>query len=560
MDFRHEIIALLQKYTSLPVEEISQRLAIPPDPRLGDYAFPCFKLDNNPHQAAQSLQQKIKVPHYIQKIEVAGPYLNFYLNPTIIAEQSITEIQTQKKQYGAGKEKKKVVVEFCSPNTNKPLHLGHIRNMAIGDAVCRLLSFQGNTVHPVSVINDRGIHICQSMLAYQKWGNNKAPDKKSDHFVGDYYVLFSKHAQEDENLKNEAQELLLKWERNDKSTRALWKKMNTWVLKGFTQTYKRFGVRFEKEYYESTYYTKGKDVVLEGLKEGIFVKDHTGAVTALLETYNIPNKVLLRGDETSLYMTQDLYLAGMRYKDYTFDKMIYVVASEQNLHFRQLFQILELLRRPYAKSMYHLSYGLVNLPSGRMKSREGTVVDADDLLDEVASLAEQEVQKRYTHLSEKERKQRAEFIALGAVKFFVLKVDPIRDMVFNPEESISFDGETGPYLQYTHARACSILRKAKIKPKTAKYSLLKHPLEQRVLKILAQFPQRIQETAESYKLHLLCRYLLDLAQAFNELYHALPVISEDKELMKSRLALVDSVRQVLENGSNLLGIHAPEEM
>ncbi|MEK6900724.1 MAG: arginine--tRNA ligase, partial [Nanoarchaeota archaeon] len=548
MDFRYQLIALLHRCTSLSMDEIAQRIAVPPDPALGDYAFPCFKLDSNAHQAAQNLKSKISLPSYLSKIDVAGPYLNFYLDPAVVAEQTIAEIKKQKDRYGAGKEKKKVVVEFCSPNTNKPLHLGHIRNMAIGDAVCRLLAFQGNTVHPVSVVNDRGIHICQSMLGYQKWGNHKKPDKKSDHFVCDYYVLFAKHAKEDENVKNEAQELLLKWERNDKSTRALWKKMNGWVLKGFAQTYKRFGIRFEKEYFESTYYQDGKEVVLEGLKRGIFEKDHTDAVTALLEMYDLPNKVLLRGDETSLYITQDLYLAGMRYKDYKFDQMIYVVASEQNLHFRQLFKILELLGRPYARQMYHLSYGLVNLPTGRMKSREGTVVDADNLIDEVASLAEQEVQTRYALLSEKKRKYRAEFIALGAIKFFVLRTDPNRDMIFNPEESISFDGETGPYIQYTHARACSILRKAGTKPRTVQYSLLDHLLEQRVLKLLAQFPERAQEVSTQYKIHLLCRYLLDLSQAFNEFYQECPVLKADKEIKNARLALVDASRQVLKNG------------
>ncbi|MBT4651405.1 arginine--tRNA ligase [Candidatus Woesearchaeota archaeon] len=561
MDFQQEIIKLLVKETKLKKEEIIPLISIPPDPKLGDYAFPCFKLNKNPKAAAEKLKQKISLPKFLQKIETVGPYLNFYLNQTTIAKETLTKIQKEKQDYGKGTEKSKIVIEYCGPNTNKPLHLGHVRNMALGNSVYKILNFSGNKVHPVNIINDRGIHICQSMIAYRKWGKNKQPNKKGDHFVGDYYVLFSKKAKEDEKLKLEAQETLLKWERKDKATLELWKKMNHWVLEGFKETYKRFGISFEKEYFESKYYHKGKDIVLEGFKKKIFEKDETEAIYANLEAFNLPNKVLLRGDETSVYITQDLYLAHQRYQDFKFNKLLYVVASEQRTHFKQLFKILELLKKPYAKNLHHLSYGLVNLPSGRMKSREGTVVDADDIMDETSQLAEKEITKRHKNLNKKETKKRAEIISLGAIKFFMLKNDPTRDIVFNPEESLSFEGETGPYLQYTHARACSILRKAKNTPYSkVKFDQLKLAEELAVIKLLYNFPQIINKASHTYKPSLIAQYLISLAQAFNEFYHKCPVISERDEQMKARLLLVDSVKQVLQNGLDLLGIQAPEEM
>ncbi len=560
MNFPSEIIKLLAKETKLKKEEIESLLAVPPDQKLGDYAFPCFKLGGNPKEEADRLKKKIKLPSFIAKIETAGPYLNFFLSPAVVAEETLARIGKEGKNYGQGKEKKNIVVEFCGPNTNKPLHLGHLRNMALGDAACRLLQFQGNEVHPVNIINDRGIHICKSMLAYRKWGGNRKPDQKGDHFVGDWYVRFAGEVEKDEELNHQAQEMLQKWEQGDKETRELWKKMSRWVLDGFSQTYQRFGISFEKEYFESRYYEGGKNLVMEGLKKGVFAKDQTGAVIAPLEPFGLTNKVLLRGDATSLYITQDMYLAELRYNDFKFDQLIYVVASEQNLHFRQLFKILELLKKPYARNLFHLSYGLVHLPSGRMKSREGTVIDADDLIDEMAALAGKEVGERYKNLSQKEARQRSESIALAAIKFFMLRTDAQRDITFHPEESLSFEGETGPYLQYTHARSCSILRKAgKVKGKV-NFALLKEKEEQAVLSLLMKFPEKVREATEHYKPHLICRYLLDLAQAFNEFYHAHQVISEDQELMKARLRLVDSVRQVLDNGLGLLGIEALKEM
>lgn len=561
---------LLVKETKRSPEEITKMLAVPPDPTLGDYAFPCFTLGKNPKQAAEQLQRKITLPKYLSKIVVAGPYLNFFLNKDFLADKVLIAVRQEKKKYGAGNLKKKMVVEFCGPNTNKPLHLGHLRNMALGDALVRILKFQGNKVHPVNIVNDRGIHICQSMLAYQKWGKGKVPDKKGDHFVGDYYVLFAQKSKDNEELQHKAQELLLKWEQGDKPTLALWKKMTKWVLDGFSQTYRRFGISFEKQYFESQYYEQAKDIVAEGIKQGVFITPSaekpfqegetvftSGTVAPLQHS---PSKMVLRNDGTSLYITQDLYLAQQRYDDFRFDQLIYVVASEQNTHFKQLFEILELLKRPFARKLYHLSYGLVHLPSGRMKSREGTVVDADDIMDEVAALAEKEVTARYPELSAAEKKKRAEAISLAAIKFFMLRTDAVRDMVFNPEESISFEGETGPYVQYTYARAGSILRKAGAVKGKINPALLAQPQERKLIIALLNFPELLSEVAANFKPHVLCRYLLDLAQAFNEFYHAYPVISDDKELMKARLALVEAVRQVLANGLELLGIIPLEVM
>jgi len=564
MDFKQELIKLLSKETKIPEADFTNLITIPPDPKLGDYAFPCFKLGGNPKEAAEKLKAKLKLPKFIERVEVTGPYLNFFTNKSLLTEQTLTDVIEQKNKYGKGTGKKAIVVEFCSPNTNKPLHLGHVRNMALGEAMCNLLSFQGHNIHPVEIVKVRGVHICNSMLAYQRWGDKKQPDKKTDHFVGDYYVLFAQKAKDDPDLEKEAQEMLVKWEQGEKEVRALWKKMNAWVLDGFQQTYKRFGIKFEKEYYESEFYVHGKDIAQEGLKKGLFFKDETGAVMVDLEKYGLGKKAVLRSDGTSIYFTQDLYLAELRQKDYRFNQLLYVVANEQNLHFKQLFKVLELLGRSYASNLYHLSYGMVNLPTGKMKSREGTVVDADDILDELSALAEKEVLKRYENISEKEVKRRGEFIALGAIKFFMLKTDAVKEMIFNPEESISFEGETGPYIQYTHARSCSILKKAKkeitLKNTELDYSLLKEKEEQAIIRLMYDFPLQAAKAAEQHKPHLIANYLISLSQAFNEFYHVHQVISEDKKLMQARLLLVDSVRQVLENGLNLLGIHAPEEM
>ena len=563
MDFKLEFAKALNKTLALDLDQLLSLIEIPPNPALGDFAFPCFTLSKQLKQAPAEIAKKLADQlnsSFFSRFEATGPYLNAFLNKAFFAKDTLSKIEKEKNKYGAGKEKEKIVIEYCSPNTNKPLHLGHIRNMALGDSLSRIQKFLGKNVKTVQIINGRGVHICKSMLAYQKYGKNEKPTIKGDHFVGDYYVIFAKEAKDNPDLEIEAQELLKKWEAKEAKVRSLWKKMNKWVMEGFEETYTRFGITFDKNYFESDFYEKGKAIVTEGLKKGVFVKDDKDAVIAPLQQYGLSDKVILRPDGTSIYITQDLYLAELRYKDFKFNQLLYVVASEQNLHFEQLFKILELLQRPFAKGLVHLSYGMVHLPSGRMKSREGTVIDADDIMDEIAGMAEEELRKREHNLTQKELKQRAESIGLSAIKFFMLKMDATKDIIFNPEESLSFEGETGPYLQYTHARATSILKKATPTKGKIDFNLLQAPEEMAVINLLSQFPNVLKDSAEHYKPHLVCHYLLALAQAFNGFYHAHPVLSNDKKQTASRLLLVKSTKQVLATGLTLLGIVPLNEM
>ena len=622
MTLRDDLVAALSLASGFTVSEVTLMLSVPPDPTMGDFAFPCFKLQmlsKNPCEAAELLKMKLELPTGFERAEVKGPYLNFFVLQSSLTSSVLGDILRLRDEYGKGFTRRNIVVEYCGPNTNKPLHLGHMRNMALGNSMVRLLEFQGNVVHPVNIINDRGVHICQSMLAYMKWGNSAKPSKKGDHYVGDFYVMFAQAVKEEmaqeemaqkkvaqktathekvtgENaahegatvkigskngssmvgcavvdkvapplkiltLKDEAQSLLVKWEQNDPATRAVWRVMNDWVLSGFAETYARFGVSFEREYFESEYYEFGRDVALKGFEEGIFEKDAKGGIVANLERYGIPSKVVLRSDGTSIYITQDMCLALKRYEDYHFDSLVYVVACEQQMHFQQLFAIMDLLKQPFAPKLYHLSYGLVNLPTGRMKSREGTVVDADDLMDEVSNLAYVEVEKRSPALGADEIRRRAEFIAIGAIRFLLIRCDPVKEIIFNPEESINFEGETGPYLQYTHARACSILRKASVDFSSKVHvERLSSDSEKQLVLLLSRFSDAVSDAAKNYRPHVLCRYLLDLAQAFNEFYHSSLVISSDFELMRARALLVFGVREVLSSGLYCLGIYAPEEM
>ena len=565
--FKEAIIKLLKKEVKEPIE-----IETPPDSKLGDYAFPCFglakQLKKSPMEIAKDLALKIKPNKYIKEIKSTGPYINFFVNETVLNEITLNEVLKQKENYGSWpKKNKRVVIEYPAPNTNKPLHLGHVRNMLIGESLSRILEFNGFKVFRVNMNNDRGIHICKSMLTYKKWGNKKTPEsekKKSDHFVGDYYVLFNKKLKEHPELEDEAQEMLRKWESGDKETINLWKKMNNWAFNGFNQTYEKFGIKHTKVYNESDYYKQGKKVVMDELKKGIFEKDAKGNILVNLEKYNLPNKVLLRADSTSVYMTQDLMLAKLKYADFKMDKSIFVVGSEQKLHFKQLFKILELTGFKNFDGCYHLAYGMIYLPEGKMKSREGTVVDADNLVEDMVTLAKKEISKRH-ELKKNEIEKRALQIGLGALNFFVLKYDALKDFVFNPKESISFEGETGPYIQYAHARICSILRKFEKKIdknfiNKTDLSLLKEKQETELIKLLGKFPDIVENAADSYKPSLIARYLLDLSQSFNEFYHIHQILKEKQELRNARILLIGSVRQVLKNGLNLLGIEAPERM
>jgi len=555
--FKKEIIDFLKKETKL--KEIS--LDVPPDPVMGDYAFPCFVLaknKQNPSDIAEKLKEKVPLKGMIKDARVVGPYLNFFVNEGKITENTLKQIYREKEKYGSAKAKKiKYMIEYPSPNTNKPLHLGHIRNILIGQSLSNIFEFLGNKVIHVNLNNDRGIHICKSMLAYKKWGKNKKPNKKPDHFVGDFYVLYNK--KENEKLKQELQDMLKKWEDGDKTVRELWKKINTWALKGFDETYKKFNLKFDKTYNESEIYDKGKDIVLDGLKKGIFYKDKDNSIAVDLK--DLGKKVLIRPDGTSIYITQDIYLALLKFRDYNPDKSIYVVGSEQNYHFEVLFKILEMLKFKFAKKCFHLSYGMVYLPEGKMKSREGNVVDTDNFIDEMIALAKEEVRKRDKDLTKKKVDNRSTKVGMGALKFFILKTDVSKDIFFDPKKSISFEGETGPYIQYAHARICSILRKYnKSVSDKINFSILKEKEEVEIIKKLGGFPEVIEKAGDSFKPSIVSNYIHSVAKGFNEFYHKHNILKEEEELKKARLLMAYCVKEVLENGLRLLGIEAPERM
>ena len=535
------------KLKSELIKQLKQdiQLETPPNREFGDLALPCFKLKKSPID----IQKQIKLPNFVEKTEIKGPYLNFFIKKEIKAKAVLTnKIKNKSKNY-------KIVIEYPSPNTNKPLHLGHVRNIVTGQAISKIKEFQGNKVTQVNLLNDRGIHICKAMLAYKKWGKNKQPNKKPDHFVGDFYVLFNKNT--NEQLEQEAQEMLVKWENKNKEIRALWKKLNTWTEKGFEETYKQLNLKFKKTYKESNIYEKGRDIVLKAHKKGLFAKDEKGNLLAELEKYNLPNKILLRADNTSIYITQDIALADEKYKDFKPNESIILTGTEQNLHFKQLFQLLKLLN--YKFNNTHIGYGMVYLPEGRMKSREGTVVDADDLIEEMTNLAKKEITSRYSNLSKQEIEKRAKQIGIGAIRFFILKLDTSKDMTYDPNQSISFEGETGPYVQYAHARCSSVLKKQKPKPNT-NYKLLSTKEEQSLIDQLSLFELVIEQAAELCKPNLIANYLFKLAQTFNEFYQACQILKEKEEIKNARLKLVEKTKEVLSIGLSLLEIDAPQQM
>ncbi len=563
--FEEEVIKVLRKKVELKPEEIKRVVEIPPDPELGDIAFPCFilskELKKNPNQISKELEQEIKPTGVIERVQACGPYLNFYLNNEEVSKIILKEIIKKKEDYGKGEKNNKVVViEFPAPNTNKPLHLGHLRNMALGESVSRIYEFLGYTVKRVNLYNDRGIHICKSMLAYKKWGKNKEPNKKPDHFVGDYYVLFARKAEKNPELLEKAQEMLKKWEQKDKEVRALWKKMNSWAYKGFNETFKKFGLKkYDKNYYESKIYTKGKKIILNGLKRGLFEKDETGAV--IVDLKELGKKVLLRSDGTSVYITQDIYLAKKKYDDFKFNKSIYVVGNEQIHHFKVLFKILELLGFKFAKNCYHLSYGMIELPEGKMKSREGKVVDADDIINKMIELAEKEIKKRRTIKKSEKIKELSKKIGVGALKYYLLHFSAEKNFVFNPEKSISFEGETGPYLMYSLVRAKRILEKNNEKINSRiNFELLNTKDEILLIKKLGEYPRIVKKAGKTYSPHIICEYAFNLANLFNAFYEKNPVLNAEKKVRKARLVLVQSYKLVMSSCLTLLGIKEVKEM
>jgi len=561
MEIEKRLIDLIKKQTSL---KLDIKLEIPPSDSLGDYSLPCFNLSStlkkNPVEISQDLSKKIKSP-LIEKIESKGPYLNFFIKKDFLIKETLSKILREKENYGSKKENKIILVESPGPNTNKPLHLGHLRNMALGISISSIYKKTGNKVKNVDIINDRGIHICKSMLAYQKYGKNKNPDKKSDHFVGDFYVLYNNKLKEDPSLEQQAQDLLLKWENKDKATLALWNKMNTWALKGMQQTYKKFGLNIDKAYYESQSYEKGKEIILNNLNK-VFEKGQDNSIIINLEKEGLGKKVVLRSDGTSIYITQDIYIAKKRYEDFKMDKLIYVVASEQNYHFKVLFNILKKLNYSFANNLYHLSYGMVYLPSGKMKSREGTIIDADNLIKTLEELVKEEILKRNKKISKKELERRSAIIALAAIKFYLLKIEPIKDIYFVPEESISLEGETGPYIQYSYARIQSILKKSKspLKVKKVNTKLLTHPLEYKLVKELYSFPLIIEKASKEIKPNIIANYVFSLSKTFNEYYHSCNILKEKQDLKQARLSLILAISHIIKISLNLLGIDTLKEM
>jgi arginyl-tRNA synthetase len=559
----------------------------------GDFTlvvFPFTRLSRkSPEDTASMIgEELVKVLPGVSSYNVIKGFLNISLSPQFWMEFLISN--HGKKDYGLKPKMNDdpVVIEYSSPNTNKPLHLGHVRNNLLGFSVSRILEAAGHKTYKVNLVNDRGIHICKSMLAWLKWGNGETPEssgKKGDKLVGDYYVKFEtelrKEAKilretkglDDETARNnaplmeEAREMLRKWEARDPETVKVWETMNQWVYDGFDATYKRMGVDFEKIYYESDTYLLGKAIVNEGLEKGVFYRRDDGSVWVDLRDQGLDEKLLLRSDGTSVYMTQDIGTAQLRYDDFEARKMIYVVGNEQNYHFDVLKRILIKLDKPYGEALYHLSYGMVELPQGKMKSREGTVVDADELMDEMYDTAKTttETLGKVDDFTEDEKKELFYTIGMGALKYFILKVDPKKNMLFNPEESIDFNGNTGPFIQYTHARICSILRKAKetgLDAHTVDISKINlNNKERSLIKSLYSYPQEVLDAADGLTPATIANFVYETAKEFNQFYHEYSVLNEpDINVSAFRLKLCILTAHVIKSSMMLLGIDVPERM
>jgi arginyl-tRNA synthetase len=553
--------------------------------------FPLTKFSGkNPEQTAQEIGERLlKQEPVIAGFNVVKGFLNLIIAPAYWI-QLFNEIYSTE-CFGVKKVKENVplvMVEYSSPNTNKPLHLGHIRNNLLGFSLAEILQANGNKVIKTNIVNDRGIHICKSMLAWKKWGSGETPlssGKKGDHLIGEYYVKFDqeykkelakleaaglskKEAEEKSSLMAEAREMLRQWEAGDPKTVALWEKMNAWVYAGFDETYKALGVNFDKIYYESQTYLDGKKKVMEGLEKGVFFRKEDGSVWADLTADGLDEKLLLRADGTSVYMTQDIGTAKLRFDDYPIDQMIYVVGNEQNYHFQVLSLLLDKLGYAFGKGLVHFSYGMVELPEGKMKSREGTVVDADDLIEEMISTAREMANElgKTAGYSEEETAEIARIVGMGALKYFILKVDPRKNMVFNPQESIDFNGNTGPFIQYTYARIQSVLRRSELNFSTTD----NHPIaldvpvnekEEELIQHLSEFPAIVEEAALSFSPAIIANYLYDLVKEYNQFYHDYCILREENtELRRFRLLLSDQTGKVIEIGLKLLGIEAPQRM
>ncbi len=558
----------------------------------GDYTvvvFPFLALSKKrPEETAQEIGEYLKNNvEAISSFNVVKGFLNLSISPSYWVGL-LNEIDNNEK-WGitpVTEESPLVMVEYSSPNTNKPLHLGHIRNNLLGYALSNIIEANGNKVVKTNIVNDRGIHICKSMLAWQKWGEGETPassGKKGDHLIGDYYVAFDKHYKAELNelmekgmskeeaeaaspLMAEAREMLVKWEAGDKEVRALWEKMNNWVYEGFDETYKRLGVDFDKIYYESDTYLVGKETVLGGLENGIFYRREDESVWADLTNDGLDEKLLLRSDGTSVYMTQDIGTAQLRFRDYPIDKMVYVVGNEQNYHFQVLSLLLDKLGFAWGKGLVHFSYGMVELPEGKMKSREGTVVDADDLMDEMINTAREtseELGNKLNDLSEEEKANINRIIGLGALKYFMLKVDARKNMLFNPKESIDFNGNTGPFIQYTYARTRSIERKATEAGFNRNAAMPESVSEKEcsIIRMLNDFPAIVKQAGTDYSPSGIANYAYELAKEYNQFYHDFSILKEEDEAAKAfRILLTHNVGKVIRTAMGLLGIEVPERM
>ena len=560
--------------------------------------FPFLKMSRKgPEQTAQEIGEYLKAN---EPAVAAFNVIKGFLNLTIASAtwiELLNEIQADE-QCGLVKATETsplVMIEYSSPNTNKPLHLGHVRNNLLGNALANIVAANGNKVVKTNIVNDRGIHICKSMLAWKKYGNGETPEtsgKKGDHLVGDYYVSFDKHykaelaelmagfiaqgmsddeakakAEAASPLMQEAREMLVNWEAGDPEVRGLWEMMNNWVYAGFDETYKKMGVSFDKIYYESNTYLEGKEKVMEGLEKGFFFKKEDGSVWADLTAEGLDHKLLLRGDGTSVYMTQDIGTAKLRFADYPIDKMIYVVGNEQNYHFQVLSILLDKLGFEWGKSLVHFSYGMVELPEGKMKSREGTVVDADDLMEEMISTAKETSQElgKLDGLTQEEADDIARIVGLGALKYFILKVDARKNMTFNPKESIDFNGNTGPFIQYTYARIQSVLRKAAesgiVIPEQIPAGIELSEKEEGLIQMVADFAAVVKQAGEDYSPSIIANYTYDLVKEYNQFYHDFSILREENEAVKVfRIALSANVAKVVRLGMNLLGIEVPSRM
>ena len=551
--------------------------------------FPFLKISKkNPEQTAQEIgQYLVDNCEAIAAFNVVKGFLNLVIAPaawlSLLADMDADEHYGEKQ---VTNESPLVMIEYSSPNTNKPLHLGHVRNNLLGWSLAQIMQANGNKVVKTNIVNDRGIHICKSMLAWLKWGNGETPEssgKKGDHLIGDYYVAFDKHyreeikelvaqgmdeekAKQEAPLIKEAHEMLVKWEQNDPEVRALWEKMNNWVYAGFDETYKRMGVSFDKIYYESQTYLKGKEKVEEGLAKGLFERHEDNSVWADLTNEGLDQKLLLRSDGTSVYMTQDIGTAEMRFQDYPIDKMIYVVGNEQNYHFQVLSILLDRLGFKWGKELVHFSYGMVELPNGKMKSREGTVVDADDLMQlmiDDALKTSMELGK-FADMEEEERNEIARIVGMGALKYFILKVDARKNMLFNPEESIDFNGNTGPFIQYTYARIRSILRKAPSSPSSPSSLSTLSTLNEKEIELIqkmSEYGAAVEQAGKDYSPSGIANYCYELTKVFNQFYHDYSILNEEDEQKRQvRLVIARNVGKIIKNGMALLGIEVPERM